>query len=122
MEQTAPILDLRYLNEVTSGDKKFIADILSDYLREMDSYLSELDTSLKERSLGTALRAAHTIKGASANVGATRVRDLASKIESQAQKGSFEGGVALVKLLQSEIHRVKEIIGRQSVDELLREL
>lgn len=122
MEQTAPVLDLRYLNEVTSGNKKFIADILSDYLREMDSYLSELDTSLKARSLGTALRAAHTIKGASANVGATRVRDLASKIESQAQKGSFEGGVALVKLLQSEIHRVKEIIGRQSVDELLREL
>lgn len=122
MEQAAPILDLRYLNDVTSGDKKFIADILNDYLREMDSYLSELDTSLKERSLGTALRAAHTIRGASANVGATRVRDLAGKIESQAQKGSFEGGSALMKLLQSEVHRVREIIHRQGVDELLREL
>lgn len=120
MEQPAPILDLRYLVEVTSGDKKFIAEILGDYLHEMETYLNDLDASLASRSYDVALRAAHTIKGASANIGAARVRDLAGRLESQAQKGTLEGATVLVKILRSEIGRVKDLIERQSVDDLIR--
>lgn len=120
MEQPAPILDLRYLIEVSSGDKKFIADILQDYLRETEMYVAELEAAFASRSLATLLRAAHTIKGASANVGANRVREIASRLESQAQKGSVEGATILIKLLRSEVLRVKDLIERQPLDELMR--
>lgn len=120
MEQPAPILDLRYLVDVTSGDTKFIAEILGDYLREMETYLGELDSSFSTRTYDTLLRAAHTIKGASANVGATRVQDIAARLETQAQKGSLDGGTVLIKILRSEIARVKDLIERHTVDELMR--
>jgi HPt (histidine-containing phosphotransfer) domain-containing protein len=115
-----PILDLRYLVEACDGDAKFIKDIIGDYLNEMPKYLTELDTSLATSQTGILVRAAHTIKGASANVGASRVRETASRLESLAKKGTLEGSSILVRLLHKEIERVKDLVARQGVDELLR--
>jgi HPt (histidine-containing phosphotransfer) domain-containing protein len=115
-----PILDLRYLIEACDGDANFIKDVIGDYLNEMPKYLAELDASLGNAQTGVMLRAAHTIKGASANIGAARVRETASRLESQAKKGAIEGSNMLVRLLHKEIERVRDLVARRGVDELLR--
>lgn len=113
------ILDLTYLAEAADGDSEFVSEILADYLVEMAQYLVQLDEQLKKAEMPTLIRSAHTIKGASANVGAARVRETAAKLEAQAKKGSVEGGESLIGILRQEIDRVKELIEREGVDRLL---
>jgi HPt (histidine-containing phosphotransfer) domain-containing protein len=119
-ELPTPTLDLRYLIEACDGDAAFIKDIIGDYLNEMPKYLAELDSSLASSELGIMVRAAHTIKGASANVGAARVRETAARLESQAKKGTLDGSSILVRLLHREVERVRDLVARQGVEELLR--
>lgn len=119
-EAPAPILDLRYLIEVCDGDSTFIQDIIGDYLSEMPKYLAELDASLNGEGPGGMVRPAHTIKGASANIGAVRVRDTAARLETLAKKGSIEGSIMLIRLLHNEIDRVKDLVLRQGIENLMR--
>lgn len=114
------ILDLTYLAEAADGDVAFIDEILADYLVEMARLLSELDQLLDGSEIRTLIRSAHTIKGASANVGAARVRNIAAKLEAQANKGSIDGGESLVNLIRQEVARVKELVEREGVEKLLR--
>ncbi len=121
MSESGPkVLDLTYLAEAADGDPEFIDEILGDYLVEMARYLSELEEQYSQTDLQPLVRSAHTIKGASANVGAARVRETAAKIEAQAKKGSIDGHGALVELLQQEFSRVKELVEREGVPALLK--
>lgn len=114
------VLDLSYLASAADGDTEFIRSILDEYLQEMGSYLTQLKDSLERKDVALLLRAAHTMKGASANVGATRVSDTASHLETQARRGVLDGSQVLVALLGQEVARVRALIERQTVEELLR--
>lgn len=114
------ILDLTYLAEAADGDVAFIDEILGDYLVEMAHLLSELDSLIEGSEFPAVVRSAHTIKGASANVGATRVRETATKLEAQANQGSVVDGESLVNLLRQELARVKELVEREGIESLLR--
>jgi HPt (histidine-containing phosphotransfer) domain-containing protein len=50
----------------------------------MESRLQELETALSRLDLKTAGRAAHTVVGASANLGASRMEAIAVKMEEAA--------------------------------------
>lgn len=119
-EHSSKILDLTYLAEAADGDAKFIKEILSDYLHEMAQYLAEMDGHLKKSDVQPLLRCAHTIKGASANVGAVRVRETAAKLEALTKRSVLDGSESLVALLHQEIARVQNLVEREGVPALLR--
>lgn len=120
-DSAAKILDLTYLAEAADGDVEFIDEILGDYLVEMARLLSELDDLIAKSETQTLVRNAHTIKGASANVGAGRVRATAARLESLANKGTLQPGESLVALLRQEIAEVKELVEREGIEALLKE-
>jgi|GEM_PF-1230113 len=120
MADVPKILDLTYLAEAADGDVEFIDEILGDYLVEMAKQLIELEENFKVEEMTTFIRSAHTIKGASANVGAARVRDTAAKLENQANQGKIDGGESLISLLHQEIARVKELVEREGIPNLLK--
>lgn len=119
-ERGLKILDLAYLVEAVDGDPVFIDEILKEYLSEMSGYVIDLPTQLHQGNMDYLIRAAHTIKGASSNVGAARVRETASKLETRVAKGQLDGSESLIKLLQQEVGRVKELVEREGVPALLK--
>jgi len=119
-EHSSKVLDLTYLVEACDGDAEFIQDILTDYLLEMTGYLSTMDALIKQADVQSLLRAAHTVKGASANVGAARVRETATKLEALARRGVLDGSESLAELLRNELARVKDLIEREGVPALLQ--
>jgi len=114
------ILDLSYLTEAADGDTNFIREILGDYLKEMNNYVLELNRGESQADMALIGRIAHTIKGASANVGASRVRETAGHLESQLRKGHLEGCTSLIHLLTQEIARVRELVERHTVEQLMQ--
>ncbi len=120
MTDIKEILDLTYLAEAADGDKDFIVEILGDYFVEMGNHLNEMDQLLSGEDLRTLTRAAHTIKGASANVGAARVRKSAAVLEKQATTDSIVDGTEQIAQLRLEISEVRELIDRVGVNDLLK--
>jgi HPt (histidine-containing phosphotransfer) domain-containing protein len=119
-DSPAKILDLTYLIEASDGDVDFIADIVNDYLTEMKKHISELRTSSATHDIPLLLRAAHTVKGASANVGANRVKEVAARLEMQAKKGIEEGSLAMIEIISQETARVRDVVEREGIAHLLR--
>lgn len=114
------VLDLSYLIEASDGDAEFIAEIVGDYLREMQKHVTDLRESFAGKDLALLVRASHTVKGASANVGAHRVRDVAARLELLAKKGGVDGSESMIDLIAQEIARVREVVEREGIAELLR--
>ena len=74
-----PVVDREHLDEFTDGDPALERELAELYLATAEGYLGEL-----EHKLGSAQdwrRIAHSLKGASRNLGASRVAALAEAAE-----------------------------------------
>lgn len=73
------IQNLRSLNP---GDHdEFLREIVGIFLEDTPQRLTELEECLARQDVRSFTRAAHSIKGSSANVGATRLRSAAERLE-----------------------------------------
>lgn len=93
------IENLRALNP---GDNdEFLKEIVAIYLEDTPQRIAELETSLAAGDVGTFTRAAHSIKGSSSNLGASRLRAAAETLEHGSKKNGLTGveaGIVTVKL------------------------
>lgn len=108
------IENLRALNP---GDNdEFLREIAGIYLEDTPSRLAELDQSLETNDTARFTRAAHSIKGSSANVGANTVRAVAEKLEHQSRAEGLGAVMPLMASLKVEFARAQtelnKLIGR----------
>lgn len=95
MPDSIPIVDstaienLRALGDDDGGG--FLREILEIYLADAPLQVNALRECLARGDQAGFTRAAHTIKGSSANVGTGRVRALAEEIEKRSRVESIQG-------------------------------
>jgi two-component system sensor histidine kinase/response regulator len=77
-------VNLARLNEITDGDPEFAYELASTFISSGEQVLTEIQTALDALDRNGLSRAAHKLKGASANIHADALRDLAYALESQA--------------------------------------
>jgi HPt (histidine-containing phosphotransfer) domain-containing protein len=94
------IENLRALNP---GDNdEFLREIAGIFLEDTPQRLAELDQSLAAGDTPKFTRAAHSIKGSSANLGAMLMRSVAEKLEHQSRTEGLAGVAALLEQLKVE--------------------
>ena len=93
------VLDLSRLEIALGGDTSLIGDILSMYEATAADDVAGLKAAVDAGDATLTSRKAHSLKGASANVGADRMADVASKVEQAAKAGRIEQAVALMPTL-----------------------
>lgn len=104
------IENLRALNP---GDNdEFLREIAGIYLEDTPQRIAELDSSLVAGDTPTFTRAAHSIKGSSANLGANEVRATAEKLEHQSRATGLSGVAALIAQLKTDYARAEAELGR----------
>lgn len=77
--EQAPVVDLPHLRGFTDGDLELERELAELYLSTADVYLDQLAAAQGDHDAWR--RAAHALKGASANLGARRVADHALEAE-----------------------------------------
>jgi two-component system sensor histidine kinase RpfC len=92
------VVDLERLRGVTGDDLQLAVEIGTLYVGTARHYLREMQAALASGS--DLARIAHALKGASRNIGARRVGDLAEQIETQG------GAAAELERLREEVERV----------------
>lgn len=99
------IENLRALNP---GDNdEFLREIAGIFLEDTPKRITELDTSAVAGDLPRFTRAAHSIKGSSANIGATALRGIAEQLEQQSRTSGLGGLAPLVDQLKIEFGRTE---------------
>lgn len=91
---------LKQILEDTGGDPEFIAELIADYLDNTRTLLADFADSCARGDLDQARRAAHTIKGTSAAMGARTLSALAAQTEAKSQTGN----ILDVRNMTSELH------------------
>ena len=79
----API-DLARLHEITDGDPEFTHELAATFVASGEQVLSEIHHALETLDRPALGRAAHKLKGASANIHAEPLRELAYAVETHA--------------------------------------
>jgi histidine phosphotransfer protein HptB len=97
------IENLRALNPGDNDD--FLREIAGIFLEDTPQRIAELDQSLAAGDLPKFTRAAHSIKGSSANLGAMALRAVAEKLEHQCRTQGLVEVTALLADLKSEFAR-----------------
>lgn len=94
------IENLRALNP--DDDDAFLKDIIGIFLEDTPERIAELKQCLASYDQPRFTRAAHSIKGSASNLGATKVRAVAEKLEHQSRNSGLDGLEPLLANLESE--------------------
>jgi HPt (histidine-containing phosphotransfer) domain-containing protein len=104
----APILDTGHVIECTDGDVEMIESMMAVAVGDLESQIDELAAAGSgERDLA---KLAHTLKGASATVGAARLSAIAAAMEQAARAGEEEGIAENVVRLKEELQLFREAV------------
>ncbi len=76
---------------MAGDDADFVDEIVDAFLADAPGELEGIRAALAAGDPASVVRPAHTIKGMSLNLGATRVAGLARQLEEAARAGSLEG-------------------------------
>lgn len=110
-----PIIDpqaienLRALNP--GDDDEFLREIAGIFLSDTPLRIADLERSLVAGDATTFTRAAHSIKGSSANLGANGLRSVAEQLEQHSRVEGLEGVLPLLIVLKSEFTRAEAALG-----------
>lgn len=104
------IENLRSLNPDDADE--FLREIIGIYLEDTPARFADLDQSLVAGDTPKFTRAAHSIKGSSANVGAMTVRALAEKLEHQSARQGLAEVAPLLAELKAEFGRAQAEFAR----------
>ena len=112
-------LDLKAALMRMSGNEALLRELLTEYMDTVPSILDEMRESLEKGEHESFVRHAHSLRAASAGVGAVRVRDVAHEVElSSASEFSPDAGDMLADL-ENEAGRTVECIAERLKNETL---
>jgi len=74
--------------EQTAGDEELLEELMTLFKDSSSADLDQLRQAIDANDTQTVVRAAHSLKGASASLGIEGIRTLASAMESDAREGS----------------------------------
>ena len=99
---------LQMLDELQEpGEPDLLRELVTLFLRDTPERLEALAMGLASGDLDSAARAAHSVKGSAANLGAMDLHTLASSAEQEARAGRAQAVEALQVQLAHEFGRVQ---------------
>ena len=95
-----PVIDLQAIENLRAlnpGDEdEFLREIVQIFLTDTPQRITELEQSLTARDVPKFARAAHSVKGSSANLGAMALRSVAEKLEHHSRQAGLDGAPPLL--------------------------
>ena len=95
-----------------TDDEVLARKVIEGFLYDIPKQIGVLRTCLKAGDAARVERQAHTIKGASANVGGEAMGAVAFEIEKMAKAGDLEAGTARLPELGNQLARLRKAMNR----------
>jgi HPt (histidine-containing phosphotransfer) domain-containing protein len=105
-----PTLEISRLEEIFEDDTEGIADLLDAAMQTGAGYQAALRDGIARGVLDDVMRAAHAIKGSTANVGGNEVAEFAGRIEAAARANTWEGIPANADEMDAAYERLRAAV------------
>ncbi len=99
---TSSDFDWRQLNQLAGEDPDFEAELLALFLADAEISLSRIERAIATQNMQSLADTAHSLRGASANVGASALAAVARQLEQTVSQGCLTGARSL--LMQLQVH------------------
>jgi CheY-like chemotaxis protein/HPt (histidine-containing phosphotransfer) domain-containing protein len=103
-------VDWQRLMLSADNDRDFAAELVQLFIESGDSVLRDISEALARGDISAVGRAAHSLKGSSANMCASPTSEAAARLESAARAGATEDLAKLETQLRAETHRAFEYL------------
>ena len=107
-------MDLNELTERLGLDVEDIRELLELYVETTTSDLAQLKGAIETKDAELAHAKAHSIKGASGNLGLDEMYELAKEIDDPARANSLDGLKNIVQVLQETFNSLVEEFEKDS--------
>jgi PAS domain S-box-containing protein len=98
------------LRSLDDGDGALLTELISQYLAQTNEGRGELARVVQVGDHGAVERAAHALRGASANIGAAGLAALCETMEQRAKADQLDDAGELVERFDAEFERVSEAL------------
>ena len=116
-DESIPIINCEVALSRMGGDLSLLLDLAQFYLVDAPSLLGEADVALANRDALTLQRAAHSLKGLSANFDSLPASRAASKVVQLGQVGDWEQANLALRVLHHEVGLVIKSLNELLVKE-----
>jgi HPt (histidine-containing phosphotransfer) domain-containing protein len=107
------ILDRKGLLERLGNDKEFLKEVLDIFLQDAPNRIFSIQEAISKNDASVIRFQAHTLKGASANVGAMALKEDAGQIELAGEKGDLERAKVLLPILRQDYENFQRVTTRE---------
>lgn len=107
------VCDRATLDELRAEGDNLLPELVGIFQTELTKGLDELARALKARDCAAAARIAHTLKGSAGTFGATRMHEMAAKIDQAARAGQADQASAMFGEFNSECERVRRYLAAE---------
>ena len=108
MLQEQPSIDFQLGVLRVGGNREVYKDLLQDFINELPAKLEKLKLYAAEKDADSLNRAAHNLKGVSANLGAMPLSERAGRLEKQVKEGYNDTVEGLLSEITVEIQTLTE--------------
>ncbi len=105
-------IDWEHLHQISDGNEDFERELLDIFVEDTQTHLEEAQTALHLDDYTAVSRAAHHVKGASANVGLKEMRTIASKLEADANGKQLANAPEMLAKLAELLQDVQAFLDR----------
>jgi len=98
------------LQELKSFLGDDINDLLNDYLKDSQQQMKQIHAAYEQADLNLAANSVQSLKGASANIGATELEVLCHKLHVECKAGRLRLSDVIIHALEEELSRVNRFI------------
>jgi len=109
------VFDKKGLFERLMNDQDLVKDIIEGFLEEVPGQIAALSEALEKKDADLIRRLAHTLKGASANIGASALQETAYQVELAAKAGTLDTAYDLIPELDGQLKALKEALIRSGL-------
>jgi len=111
LQQSAGALDVEKALQQLEGDEDLLGELWNIFLGTAPQLFEQLSLALQDGDGKSATLKAHSLKGASASIGATRVHIAAGEVEAAIRGGDLDGARRHLEELERELNPVKREVG-----------
>ncbi len=110
------LFDEQGLMRRVGGDSDIAREVMQTFLGDARLRMRDLEQVVTRRDREALARLAHAIKGAAAGAGATLVREIASRLHTQAEQAPWQNLEAEVSLLRTGLDTIISLLHERLVE------
>jgi HPt (histidine-containing phosphotransfer) domain-containing protein len=107
-------MNFRELAEQMEMEEGELLEIIGFFLEASASDLGKIQSAVEEEDAQKAFRAAHSIKGAAANLRLTAICELAQRMETEARENRLDGAIGAIRAIQENLNQLDESLKRET--------